>query len=99
MVHEAELLHSQSTGHRAAIERSTICGCFHCQERFHPAEISSWVDSPAVGRGAAGQTALCPRCGVDAVLPERNRVYPMGVALLRFMHRRWFGVGVGRDAT
>jgi len=84
MVHEAELLHSQSTGHRAAIERSTICGCF---------------DSPAVGRGAAGQTALCPRCGVDAVLPERNRVYPMGVALLRFMHRRWFGEGVGRDAT
>ena len=100
MIRETELLHRQSANHRRAVEQSTICGCFHCQEFFYPAAITEWVDTPAGVENGAGQTALCPRCGVDAVLPERNGVYPMGVDLLRHMHWRWFGEGVaGRAGT
>ena len=36
------------------------CRCFHCLHAFSAEQISHWVDN--------GETALCPNCGVDAVL-------------------------------
>jgi hypothetical protein len=39
------------------------CRCFHCLHAFSAEQISHWVDY--------GETALCPNCGVDAVLSGR----------------------------
>jgi len=93
---EAELLHRQSSRHRPAVEQSRICGCFHCQEFFPPAQITRWIQEPARGKQPVAETAVCPKCGVDAVLPERNGVYPMGAQMLRLMHHRWFGEGMSK---
>jgi len=95
ILHETDLLHQQRSRHRLAIKKSRTCGCFHCQGFFRPSEIKEWADPPADGSGGLGQTAICLRCGVDAVLPEPNGVYPMGPAILRQMHWRWFGEGTG----
>ena len=38
------------------------CSCFYCGKRFNPKEIKEWTDE--------GQTALCPYCGVDSVIPN-----------------------------
>ncbi len=36
------------------------CGCFHCLQVYDAVEVVDWVDD--------GETPLCPRCGVDAVM-------------------------------
>ena len=55
--------------HRAAfcnredVVASEEVSCFHCL-RISPKEgVVAWTD--------AGETALCPHCGIDAVLPGR----------------------------
>jgi len=38
------------------------CGCYHCLKIFPKEEVKNWTDD--------SKTALCPYCGVDAVLPN-----------------------------
>ena len=57
-----------SSRHRADLEASTICGCFHCLEMFPPAEIKDWMEEEGK------DTALCPRCGIDAVIGDASGV-------------------------
>jgi hypothetical protein len=48
----------------------------------HAAAIEEWIDE--------GTTALCPRCGVDSVLPDNVPRAPLTVELLQEMHAYWF---------
>ncbi len=77
--------HAASANHRAAVLAAARCGCFHCLAVFAPAEIDDWVDVP-VG-ATEGATALCPRCGIDAVLPLGPGI---DGAFLERMKARWF---------
>ncbi|MBK8235849.1 MAG: cytoplasmic protein [Deltaproteobacteria bacterium] len=77
--------HGHSSHHRAELLASATCGCFYCCATFAPGEIDEWTDEV----DDEGQTALCPRCGVDAVLGDRSG-YPLSPEFLREMHRRWF---------
>jgi hypothetical protein len=38
------------------------CGCYYCITVFRTSEIREWTDN--------GETAICPYCGVDAVVPN-----------------------------
>ena len=67
--------------HRRLLERSARCGCFYCERLFSPSEIEAWTDRE--------QTALCPHCGIDAVLPEVP-LYVLDAELLREMHEAFF---------
>ena len=78
--------HDNSIRHRAEIERSDVCGCFHCCATFRPDEISDWVDDDDAGRG---QTALCPRCGIDSVIGDASP-FPITDELLSRMRSHWF---------
>ena len=78
------LEHARSANHREEVERASACGCFFCREEFASREITTWVDENAAG---IGQTALCPRCGVDAVLPMRAGV---DGTLLEELHAHWY---------
>jgi NAD-dependent SIR2 family protein deacetylase len=73
--------HSHSRGNRAHLGESATCGCFYCLAIYPPTEIVEWIDE--------GQTALCPRCGIDSVLAEGSGC-PMSPAFLEKMHARWF---------
>jgi hypothetical protein len=70
----------RSVRHRAAILASDLCGCYYCQQTFPPAAIEEWVDD--------GKTALCPKCGIDAVIGGA----PTAEGLAR-LYRQWFGDG------
>jgi hypothetical protein len=85
---EQQYLHQHSIRHRPAIERSEICGCFYCQSVFPPNEITEWIDG-ADDSEDAGVTALCPRCGIDSVLPSGTGI-TITPGLLAEMHRYWF---------
>lgn len=71
--------HAHSLRNREALSRGGRCGCFYCLAVFDASEVREWV-----GRG----TALCPRCGIDAVLSARAA--PIDPAFLRRMRARWF---------
>ena len=49
-----------AANHRGELGESKHCGCFFCFRTFSPTEIKTWIDK--------SQTALCPRCGIDAVI-------------------------------
>ena len=88
---DQESLHRLCTANRDALAQTSLAGCFYCCEIFAPAEIKDWVDGRPVETGstADGITALCPRCGIDAVLPEMRDV-ALSKDLLVEMRAHWF---------
>ena len=56
------------------------CGCYHCLKVFPKEEIKEWTDN--------SKTALCPHCGIDAVLP--NTAYALTKEVLAPIHDYWF---------
>ncbi len=85
--------HKHSSIHRDEVLSSALCGCFHCLATFGPADILDWVDAPVGQRDAniddCGQTALCPKCGIDSVIGDRSG-YPLSTEFLRQMRDHWF---------
>ncbi len=81
--------HRFCTNHREALSRDHICGCFHCLRIYSPSEITKWLSDQA-------GTALCPHCGVDAVLGESSG-YPITKEFLTEMHAAWFGIRTGAE--
>jgi hypothetical protein len=85
--------HKHCSNHRREIEASALCGCFYCMAEFEKDEITEWVDwpedTPPDRELSAGMTALCPRCGIDAVIGSASG-YPIEAAFLSSMHSHWF---------
>lgn len=73
--------YEHSSDHRLELLGSEACGCFYCRTIYPPSEIKEWVDD--------GQTALCPKCGIDSVIGA-NSGFPITSAFLGKMHRYWF---------
>jgi NAD-dependent SIR2 family protein deacetylase len=78
---ELKLAHKHSSKHRAEIESSANCGCFYCGKMFSPAEITDWLEN--------GQTAQCPKCGIDSVLGSSSGLL-ISRELLDEMNNYWF---------
>lgn len=93
MLNQADLesIHKYSDHHRELLARSDRAGCFYCGAMFKPTEIMDWVDGRQVetGRTEDGVTALCPRCGIDAVLPSAAPIL-LNDGVLSAMHHHWF---------
>lgn len=84
-------VHHYSAGHRHMIERAGMCGCFYCGAIFPSHEIDTWCDDPDDGVSAtAGTTALCPRCGIDSVLPDNIPAAVLNAELLAAMRAHFF---------
>jgi hypothetical protein len=93
VLNQADLrsIHRYSSNHRDLLTRSERAACFSCGAVFSPAEIERWIDSPQDDdtEREGGITALCPRCGIDAVLPSAAPV-DLTPALIAEMRRFWF---------
>lgn len=74
--------HAFCSHNRAAVESSDECGCFYCCQTFWASSVWEYtVEGPA-------GNALCPRCGIDSVLPDA--CVELSPALLTDMERIWF---------
>lgn len=73
--------HKRSRINREEIFASDLCGCFYCLELYPPSEVTDWCDS--------GQTALCPKCGIDSVIGSQSG-FDLSKEFLRDMHSHWF---------
>lgn len=74
--------HNFSTNHKAELIKDKKCGCFYCLEIFEPKEIIQWLKD-------SDRTALCPYCGIDAVIGESSG-YPITKDFLKAMQEYWF---------
>lgn len=62
---------SQSFKNKDHLNNVDNCGCYYCQNIFATKDIDHWVDNQ--------ETALCPHCSVDAVIP-----FPQNMSLAQF---------------
>ena len=76
--------HEMCKSNREKLLSAQVCGCFYCLRIFDPKEIV-WEDD-------SDQTAMCPYCGIDSVLPE-SATLPMTKAFLKKMREYWFTEG------
>ena len=71
-----------SIGNRQQLQQDQNCGCFYCLKTFQSSEITQWY-------GDQDDTAVCPYCGIDAVIGESS-----GMAItrefLKEMRLYWF---------
>jgi hypothetical protein len=74
--------HRHSANHRAELEQSDMCGCFHCRNTFKAAKVDEWIDEDS--------TALCPHCGIDSVIGSASGFPVCEEKFLQAMYKRWF---------
>jgi hypothetical protein len=73
--------HVHCSKHRAEILTSESCACFYCLKTFGASQIEDWVDD--------GQTALCPKCGIDSMIGSAAG-FALTPEFLEEMHKHWF---------
>ena len=74
--------HAYCVDNRGQLGGSSVAGCFSCKATFAPGDVVDWCDE--------GQTAICPRCGVDSVLGSHTGLPVADADFLDAMHQRWF---------
>ncbi|MDB4542997.1 cytoplasmic protein [bacterium] len=82
-------IYKLSVRHEKAVLMSEKCGCFYCVKVFLSSEIDDWIDERKVGSGPAEKTAICPRCGIDSVLPQSDS-FEISDELLKSMREQYF---------
>jgi hypothetical protein len=79
---ELDLIHQAAINNRHAVMASTRCGCFSCEAMFHGWEVTEFTESDF--------SAVCPRCKIDSVLPDKLPEATLSQALLREMRVQYF---------
>ena len=81
---QLEAAHRKSSSHKEELLRGNVCGCFYCEQLFSSLEITEWIEEPN-----GGQTAVCPKGGIDSVLGDELPIEDK--SFLNEMNRMWFG--------
>lgn len=55
-----------SLNNKEALSKSKLCGCYHCGRIFSPNKVEYYMESQRE------QTATCPFCEMDAVIPSTD---------------------------
>ena len=82
-IEKLDYAHMLSFDNADSVQASQMCGCFCCQEIFPASEVTRFLDE------TPGRTALCPHCGIDAVLGDASGV-EVSEDFIRKMHKEWF---------
>ena len=82
-IEKLDYAHMLSFDNADSVQASQMCGCFCCQEIFPASEVTRFLDE------TPGRTALCPYCGIDAVLGDASGV-EVSEDFIRKMHKEWF---------
>ncbi|MCR5491783.1 MAG: sel1 repeat family protein [Bacilli bacterium] len=66
------------------IVQSDICGCFFCRSIFSARDVNDWYNDDR------GMSALCPECGMDAVIGDASGI-KIDKPLLKQMNVLFYG--------
>lgn len=80
---EAQLkrLHTYSAHNRSRIAVAGKCYCFYCKAVLDSSEITDYADH--------GQTAICPKCGIDSIIPD-SIDEPIDTKTVAELNQYWF---------
>lgn len=78
---QLERLHAYSANNRSLITVSDRCYCFYCKQSMYRGEIERYIDD--------GQTALCPHCQIDAIIPD-SIAETVDENIIAEMNEYWF---------
>ena len=67
-----------------------MSGCFFCLEVFPVTEIWEWIRETE--KDEEKLTAMCPKCGIDAVIGDASGHPMTDVQFLERMRRHWFDI-------
>lgn len=77
--------HQHCSFHRKEVLAGT-CGCFYCLRTFEGSEVERWIDRKRTGEP---NTAMCPHCGLDMVLPAARDLPVEDPEFLKAMRAMW----------
>ena len=77
-----EKIYSHSINNYTEVKQSKICGCFFCQKTFDSSQISNTIKDNS-------KTAVCPFCGIDAVLGDAAG-FSINNKLLNELNKQYF---------
>ena len=83
---ELHRLHLLSSGHRAILEGAREIYCFDGEHVVSFREIKDWIDD--------GETALCPSCGTDCLVPSC-----LSEDQIKEMHDYWMSTHEENEAS
>jgi hypothetical protein len=85
--------HKHSAAHRQEVQSSAAAGCFSCVSTYPPAFISDWTEETggSLAMKPDRWTALCPECGIDAVIGGASGFPVHDLAFSKAMNNEWFG--------
>lgn len=63
------------------LQNSSQAGCYYCKSIFDTSAIKETTDE--------GKTALCPKCGIDSVLPDSSP-FALDIETLSKLNKYWF---------
>ncbi|MCC6451614.1 MAG: hypothetical protein IT171_01925 [Acidobacteria bacterium] len=80
-------LHKLTSRNKTLMDSGVVelAGCIDCEATFPPSHIEKYIEEYTIDKRVDGRTALCPRCGTDAVIPVR-----LAENVLRIMHDIYF---------
>lgn len=82
---ELEKAHSHCLDNEIEILSSSVCGCFFCRSHFSAREVNDWDNS------AGHSQALCPECGMPAVIGDASGLPVEDKVFLKEMNLAYFG--------
>jgi hypothetical protein len=70
-----------ATTNKKALEISEKAGCYYCLKIYPANEVTDFLE--------VEDTALCPHCGIDSVLPGKSP-YELTSETLKELNKFWF---------
>ena len=77
-------IHSLCFNNYENITISTQCACFSCKRLFDKEAINDWVETDKE------KTAICPHCGIDAVIGDASNAPIEDSEFIDAMHKLYF---------
>lgn len=77
-------LHKHCTNNEIEILQSNKCSCFFCRQTYNAREVNDWISDKR------GVTAICPECGMDAVIGDACGI-EFDKATLKEMNLAYYG--------
>ena len=68
----------------STLVQSHTCACFYCLKTFSPSEIVEWIGDKDA------DTAMCPYCGIDAIIADKTGLPIEDFKFLNQMYQRYF---------
>jgi TPR repeat protein len=77
-------LHNKATDNDISILHSNTCSCFFCRQTYSARKVNDWITDNN------GVTAICPECGMDAVIGDEGGE-PLDKVTLKALNLAYYG--------